>query len=274
MDSLIKTVEPFLRVLRFKLHQNFAIVIFGSIFFGGNAYDQYDSNIDVVYHRVADLFCMYFSFNICLYGAIYTMNEIADAEEDRCHPVKKFRSVPSGDLSQSTAIIYTVTLVITAFASSYLYFGSTRFFGIFCVFIALNISYSFIFKGIKYSRFFTAGLTSPTRLALGAMIAGAETVPIPCFMMAYFFMVNAQNGKVRAENGQTKSSANGFSPGVIEAVCIIGSSAAMILHYPNNAPFLVAVFLANMVYTIMPMVSVPLSAYLLGADMEKGHKKT
>jgi 4-hydroxybenzoate polyprenyltransferase len=273
MDSVVKSIEPFLRVLRFKLHQNFAIVIFGSIFFGGNAYDQYDSNIDVVCHRVADLLCTYFSFNICLYGAIYTINEIADAEEDRNHPVKRFRSVPSGDLSQSTAIIYTVTLIITAFASSYLFFGSTKFFGIFGVFIALNVSYTFIFKGIKYSRFFTAGLTSPTRLALGAMVAEAETVPIPCFMMAYFFMVNAQNGKVRAEKGQIKSSANGFSPGVIEAICIIGSIIAMILHYPNNAPFLIAVFLANMVYTVIPMISAPFSAYLLGADMEQASKK-
>ena len=147
-----------------------------------------------------------------------------------------------------------------------------RFFGVYSVFIMLNLGYSIVFRNIKYSRFFTAGLTSPTRLYLGSMLSHAP-VPVPCFLMAYLFMVNVQATKIRAERGEYKTSSNGFAPGVVEGMCLVGTLCAVAMHYPNNQPFLAVVVLSNIFYTALPLISSSACSIMLGADVKKLAKK-
>ena len=60
-----------------------------------------------------------------LSGAIYLLNDVADAERDRLHPVKRLRPVASGALSRAAAFWGGVVLLLLSLAAS---FGlSTRF---------------------------------------------------------------------------------------------------------------------------------------------------
>ena len=53
-----------------------------------------------------------------LSGAVYLINDVADREQDRLHPIKKMRPIASGDLSPSTALIAAVVLSAIALAAA------------------------------------------------------------------------------------------------------------------------------------------------------------
>ncbi|CAA9515232.1 MAG: 4-hydroxybenzoate octaprenyltransferase [uncultured Rubrobacteraceae bacterium] len=51
-----------------------------------------------------------------LSGAVYAFNDVLDVEEDRKHPLKRFRPVASGEVPVSAAVVYSVALVAAGLA--------------------------------------------------------------------------------------------------------------------------------------------------------------
>lgn len=88
-------------------------------------------------------------FAFCLLaGAVYTMNDLADVEADRQHPVKRFRPIASGRVPIPVARGLALALVIGALVGSA--FRSWPFFGAAAAYFALNVAYSFKLKHIAY----------------------------------------------------------------------------------------------------------------------------
>lgn len=88
-------------------------------------------------------------FAFCLLaGAVYTMNDLADVEADRQHPVKRFRPIASGRVPIPVARALAVALVIGALAGSA--FRSWQFFAAAAAYFGLNVAYSFKLKHIAY----------------------------------------------------------------------------------------------------------------------------
>ncbi|GMV15441.1 MAG: decaprenyl-phosphate phosphoribosyltransferase [Polyangiaceae bacterium] len=88
-------------------------------------------------------------FAFCLLaGAVYTMNDLADVEADRQHPVKRFRPIASGRVPIPAARALAVALVIGALAGSA--FRSWQFFAAAAAYFGLNVAYSFKLKHIAY----------------------------------------------------------------------------------------------------------------------------
>lgn len=56
----------------------------------------------------------FFDMGVLLWGGLYTLNDWADADQDRKHPFKKFRPIPSGRLSKDTALTVAIISVILA----------------------------------------------------------------------------------------------------------------------------------------------------------------
>jgi 4-hydroxybenzoate polyprenyltransferase len=79
-------------------------------------------------------------------GAVYIVNDIADREQDRLHPVKRNRPIAAGLLSPSVAAAWAVVLMIATTVLAFALGGS--FFVVFLVFLALNLFYSFKLKQI------------------------------------------------------------------------------------------------------------------------------
>ena len=238
-------IVPYMLLIRFYLHVNYNVVVIGSVFFPGPSIP--------VLERVADLIKMYLCFNVCLYGGIYTMNAVTDADEDACHPTKRTRPIPSGAVSKVAATVWSLVLMGSGFLFSYALHG-TRFFGIFCAFVAINVGYSYVFRNVRYSRFFTASFTSPTRLLLGAMLSRASVTP-ESFVMAYLFMVGAHSSKIRAEYNLRDKAADGFRPFVLEAFTFSATGACIWYNLSGlsgapNPMFCLAVVLANLVFVL------------------------
>src|SRR5918996_5373822 len=54
-----------------------------------------------------------------LSGAVYAANDVLDVEEDRKHPLKRFRPVASGDISADAALTFAAVLAAVALAVSF-----------------------------------------------------------------------------------------------------------------------------------------------------------
>ncbi len=83
-----------------------------------------------------------------LAGAVYTMNDLADVEADRQHPVKRFRPIASGRVPIPIARALVVVLVIGALTGSA--FRSWPFFAAAATYFTLNVAYSLKLKHIAY----------------------------------------------------------------------------------------------------------------------------
>jgi 4-hydroxybenzoate polyprenyltransferase len=84
-----------------------------------------------------------------LAGAVYTINDIADADADKLHPVKRFRPIASGRVSPGAAKIFSVLLVVLALGGA-AYAESPFFLLIAASYFAMNLAYSFKLKHVAY----------------------------------------------------------------------------------------------------------------------------
>jgi len=88
-------------LLKFRYHLSFAGVIIGALLFA--------PNLDAA--LLWRLVVVYVSFNLLLYGGIYTFNDIADRRDDAAHPAKRRRPIASGLVPVRVAIAISVALV-------------------------------------------------------------------------------------------------------------------------------------------------------------------
>ena len=71
------------------------LIIFGGLLFGQRLFDLHS----VVYATAA------FAVFCALSGVVYLLNDVADRDADRRHPLKRRRPIASGELSISTALV-------------------------------------------------------------------------------------------------------------------------------------------------------------------------
>lgn len=88
-------------------------------------------------------------FVFCLLaGAVYTINDLADVESDRRHPVKRTRPIASGVVPASFAKILAGVLVVVALGGAAT--GSTGFLIVAASYLGMNLAYSLRLKHVAY----------------------------------------------------------------------------------------------------------------------------
>ncbi len=111
------------------------------------------------------LFCI-------LSGSVYLINDLADIEKDRQHPVKRNRPLPSGKLRRSWAVIAAVVLPIIALALSFLLKPLFGLVGL--SYFILFLAYSFLLKNIVILDVLIIATGFVLRVAAGSVVAEAE----------------------------------------------------------------------------------------------------
>ncbi len=88
-------------------------------------------------------------FAFCLLaGAVYTINDLADVEADRLHPVKRHRPIASGRVPERVARIFAYFLVgISLFVG---FFMSPGFAVVAAAYFGLNVAYTMKLKHVAY----------------------------------------------------------------------------------------------------------------------------
>jgi len=88
---------------------------------------------------VFGLFCM-------LSSAIYLINDVADREKDRLHPVKRKRPIAAGSLQVGPAVALALLLAVTALG--FAFWMNIEFAQIALGYLVLNLAYSFFLKNV------------------------------------------------------------------------------------------------------------------------------
>ena len=81
-------------------------------------------------------------------GAIYTINDIADVEADRIHPVKRSRPIASGEVPEGLAKAMAAALVIASLGAAFLL--DWRVGLVASIYFAKDIAYTFKLKQVAF----------------------------------------------------------------------------------------------------------------------------
>jgi decaprenyl-phosphate phosphoribosyltransferase len=84
-----------------------------------------------------------------LSSAVYTMNDLADVEADRQHPIKRFRPIAAGQVPLGAARALTVVLILGAVAGASVGYG-LGFVAVALGYLFENLLYSYKLKHVAY----------------------------------------------------------------------------------------------------------------------------
>ena len=124
MRTLTTLIKP-------RYHASFLTVVIAALLFA--------PRIDAA--LLASLAVLYLSFNVLLYGGIYTFNDIADRAADASHPNKRTRPVASGRLSVARAAAIGGALCAGGIAIAVMLYPP-RILACFAAIAVLNAAYS------------------------------------------------------------------------------------------------------------------------------------
>jgi decaprenyl-phosphate phosphoribosyltransferase len=148
---LLKTVRPRQWV------KNFAV--FAALLFSGFLFDPN------YFWKTVEAFAVFCS----LASAIYIINDVVDAPEDRKHPFKKKRPIASGDLPIPLAIFAAITALAVVFVWSW---NISFFFFLVClIYFLLNLSYTQYLKKVPILDLITIASFYTLRVYAGAIVS-------------------------------------------------------------------------------------------------------
>jgi 4-hydroxybenzoate polyprenyltransferase len=118
-------------------------------------------------------------FVFCLASsAIYVINDLVDIDADRSHPLKKNRTLPSGAISKSAALITAIVLLIIV--TWLIFYFNYEFILTVVSFIILNVLYSLLLKNIVILDIFSIAAGFALRVLAGAFVI---QVPISSWLL-------------------------------------------------------------------------------------------
>ena len=103
-------------------------------------------------------------------STIYIINDIVDIEQDKHHPTKRNRPLPSGKLTIPTAAMFAVLLGATAFTIAY--FASPIVVLILLIYTVMNIAYSLKLKHVVILDVFIIATGFMLRILAGTLGLG------------------------------------------------------------------------------------------------------
>jgi len=123
-----------------------------------------------------------------LSGVVYLINDVADREQDRQHPVKKMRPIASGDLSPGTALTAAAVLSAIALAAS---FALRPEFGVAAAaYLALFVVYTRSLKHIVVLDVMTIAIGFVLRAVAGGLVISVHVSNwlLVCTMLGALFL--------------------------------------------------------------------------------------
>lgn len=130
LGGLVRTVRPHQWVKN--------VFVLAPVFFAKNLFEP-----DLLRRAIGafGVFC-------ALAGAVYTINDIVDAEADRHHPVKRHRPIASGRISAREAKALAFGLMLVGLGGAA--YGTTGFLVVAWTYFLMNLAYSFKLKQYAY----------------------------------------------------------------------------------------------------------------------------
>ena len=132
---------------------------------------------------------------------IYIINDIFDKNEDRNHPIKKFRAIPSGLISVKSALALAVVLLFSGMTLAFLYVPNAL--PVIGLYLIINLLYSKWFKHISLVDIVFVSLCYVIRLFVGSAVAEvvlSNWIIIMTFLLAMFLAVAKRRDDLKYDN--------------------------------------------------------------------------
>jgi 4-hydroxybenzoate polyprenyltransferase len=201
-----------------------------------------------------------------LAGAVYTINDLADVEADRIHPIKRHRPIASGLVPDRSARAMSIALVTLSLGVSYLI--SPWLALIAALYFGQNLAYSF---GLKKVAFLDVGL-----IALGfvfRVLAGgiATDVHVSGYMLActallaLFLGFGKRRHELALENaGKQRASLDAYSARSLTIALATTGSATLVTYVAYTLdPATRAAFNSNYLWLTAPFTAFGIFRFLL-----------
>ena len=107
-----------------------------------------------------------------LSSTVYLINDVADREADRLHPVKRRRPIASGELSVAVAAIAAMVMATVALGAAVVL--QPVFAAIACTYLLMNLAYSLLLKRIVIVDVMFVAVGFLLRAWAGAAVIGVE----------------------------------------------------------------------------------------------------
>ncbi len=206
--------------------------------FAALVFDRQLNNLPAILNTVAGVI----AFSM-IASAIYILNDLADIESDRQHPVKRSRPLASGKLSPRVAWGGLVLLLAAGLgiAASL----DVRFLGICILYLVTNLAYSFRLKHIPLVDILLLASFYVMRVGAGVTLIEVERFSPWLYVFTTFLALFLGIGKRRAElkkmsneAGNTRKVLEGYTLPFLDQLNIIVSSMAIITYslYTFSAP--------------------------------------
>jgi len=144
---------------------------------------------------------------LCLIsGTVYLINDLVDIEKDRQHPTKRYRPLPSGQLSKSAAIVAAILIPAVVLPLSFLL--DVAFGLILTGYLVLQIAYSFRLKNVVIIDVMVIAAGFVLRVAAGVPLVNAERFSPWLYVFTTLLALFLALGKRRQEIALLKSDAS------------------------------------------------------------------
>ena len=153
--------RSYIALIRFHYHSSFIGVLLGALII----------TRDWSAPLIGRILLLYVSLTVLLYGGLYSLNAITDAEADSRHPLKRTRPVASGEISRKAAGLFAAGLIAAGFLTGWLWLGA-EIVPVYVLFLVLNLSYSLCFRNLFGLDVIFNSVTHPPRFWLGMLLAG------------------------------------------------------------------------------------------------------
>jgi 4-hydroxybenzoate polyprenyltransferase len=143
-----------------------------------------------------------FALFCALSGAVYLLNDVADAERDRRHPSKRLRPIASGQLAVRTAVMIAIGLGLAALGGSWL-LGPAFVISAAC-YLALNLLYSFRLKEVVIVDVLSVSLGFVIRAVAGGAAIGvavSDWLLICTVLFALFLSLSKRRHELTSLSG-------------------------------------------------------------------------
>ena len=215
-----------------------------------------------------------------LSGTVYLLNDVADLERDRLHPLKRLRPIASGALAPRSAVTIAIGLALGSLAGSMLLGG---WFAVCAVaYLALNVAYSFRLKEIVILDVLSVSIGFVLRAWAGGEAIGVLVSDwlLVCTLLLALFLALA---KRRHELVSLTTSATGhrkilaeYSPYLLDQmISVVTASCLTAYAFYTMAPDTVQKYRTERLAWTIPFVLYGIFRYLyLVHQKEKGGSPT
>jgi 4-hydroxybenzoate polyprenyltransferase len=219
-----------LRLLRLNQWTKNAVVFAAFVFASG------DRNLPHVFswENVVRVLLAAFAFGLVSSG-VYAINDVADREADRRHPVKRNRPVAAGRIAPLAALLVSAALIATGLATASPL--SPALAGVLAVYVVMQGGYSLGLKRVALLDVFVISAGFVLRAAGGAFAIHVHISPwllLCAFVLSLFLALCKRRHEKRLlgeeEAGSHRASLEGYEEGMLDQLISVSAGATIVCY--------------------------------------------